>query len=564
MTARTLWDASKVSLATLQPTVQQRRATFVVAAVVLIAAAAIAPFGAIQLRPTDGFIPATQSVLVICDLLIATLLASQAMTIGSRGLLLLAGGFLFEALIIVSHLLTFPGAFAPAGLLGAGLQTTAWLYILWHLGLPAAVIGYVCVPRASRVLTAKVVCSDAIVVVGLVAVLTWLVTSYGDFLPALFIDRQGFTPLANIVTGFDLVVSVVALVALLARRRKSVLDLWLVVAMVTLVAELFITSFVIGSRFSAGFYAGRLLSLAASILVLIALLAETVQHSSRLARANLALQLERSRKLTSLDAAIGAIAHEVKQPITAIALNSGAVQMMLNSPAPDLEKVRETAEAIQESTIRANEIFTSIRGLFSESHADMQQVDVNAVVSDIIRGLGGDLHEYHVVPRIELEPQLPTILGHKGQLQEVIFNLVHNALDAMNTSSRSERTLHVRTEKRGSNAIRISVRDSGPGIEPGQVERIFDPFVTTKKGGMGMGLAICRMIVERHGGQLSASADTSAGAHFDVVLPIKPAADVHRQSAEDPIATVYPQLLLRDLPAIRARTDAKVESAKLS
>ena len=245
MPTRTIWDASKVSMTTVAPTAWQRRLTLVIVAVVLIATTAIAPFGAVQLPPTDGFIPATEAVIVICDLLIAALLASHATTIGSRRLLLLAGGFLFDGLIVIPHALTFPGAFAPVGLLGAGLQTTAWLFIIWHFALPAAVIGYVFMPREPRPLTAATVYWKAALVVAVAALPTVIATAYGDSLPALFVDQRGFTPLANIITGFDLAVSAVALLALLARRKKSVFDLWLTVAVVALVAELAVTTFVI-------------------------------------------------------------------------------------------------------------------------------------------------------------------------------------------------------------------------------------------------------------------------------------------------------------------------------
>ena len=171
MPTRTVWDASKISMTTVTPTARQRLLTLAIVAVGLIATAGIAPFGAIQLRPMEGFIPATEAVVVICDLLIAALLASHATTIGSRRLLLLAGGFLFDALIVIPHALTFPGAFAPHGLLDAGLQTTAWLFIVWHFGLPASVIGYVFLPRKPRPLTAATVYRDAALVVGLAALL---------------------------------------------------------------------------------------------------------------------------------------------------------------------------------------------------------------------------------------------------------------------------------------------------------------------------------------------------------------------------------------------------------
>lgn len=559
MAKRTVWDVSKVSLATRPPTSPQRLVTLAVAAAVLVATAGIFPFAAIKLRPMDGFIPATEGVLVICDLLVAALLASQAVAIGSRALLLLAAGFLFDGLIIVPHALTFPGAFAPSGLLGAGMQTTAWLFIFWHFALPAAVIGYVCLPREPRTLTATMLYGDAAVVVGLVVLLTWIATAYGDDLPRLFVDRRGFAPLAAAVTGFDLAVSVLALLALLARRQKSVFDLWLMVAVVALVAELVVTTSVMTGRFSLGFYASRFLSVAASVIVLVALLAETIRQDMRLARANLALELERSRKLTRLDAALGAIVHEVKQPISSIAHNAEAAHMMLGSPTPDLDELREIAGEIHESSLRANEIFTSIRGLFRNSRGEFQKLDMNDVVSGVLRALRAELHEHHVIPRMELEADLPPIFGHQGQLQEVIFNLVHNALDAMKDGSSLERTLHVCTERRGGHAVGVSVQDSGPGIEPEQMQRIFDPFFTTKKNGMGMGLAICRMIVERHGGRLSASADMDRGARFEMTIPVKRDAELDQRPAEP--AAVSSQLFIRkvrrvnDAPATAAPVD---------
>jgi hypothetical protein len=138
----TVIDKFESSIATMTPTVRQRRLTLVLAAFVLLATAIIAPFGAVQLPKIDGFIPATESAIIITDLFTAVLLFSQSRIVGSLGLLLLASGYLFSALIVLPHLLTFPGAFAPSGLLGAGLSTTAWLFIFWHLGLPVSVIGY--------------------------------------------------------------------------------------------------------------------------------------------------------------------------------------------------------------------------------------------------------------------------------------------------------------------------------------------------------------------------------------------------------------------------------------
>jgi signal transduction histidine kinase len=170
---------------------------------------------------------------------------------------------------------------------------------------------------------------------------------------------------------------------------------------------------------------------------------------------------------------------------------------------------------------------------------------MNGVASGVLRGMRADLREHGVIPLLELESELPTVLGHKGQLQEVVFNLLRNALDAMKVDPSAKRTLRVCTGKRGSNAIGISVQDTGPGIAPGQMERIFDPFVTTKKDGMGMGLAICRMIIERHGGQLSASSDIGTGARFEIILPIEPAPESDRESAKEVVVTTDTQRFFR-------------------
>ena len=147
MPSRTSRDIPGVTFASALPTARQRAWAVAAGGAVLLATAIIMPLGALPLPQVDGFIPASEAVLVICDLVIASLLYSHARALGLKSMMLLASGFLFDGLIIVPHALTFPGAFAPDGLLGAGLQTTSWLFIFWHLALPIVVIGYVCMPR---------------------------------------------------------------------------------------------------------------------------------------------------------------------------------------------------------------------------------------------------------------------------------------------------------------------------------------------------------------------------------------------------------------------------------
>ena len=207
MDTHTISDAPDFSIATVPPTARQRQLSLIVAAIVLAATGVITAFGATQLQQIDGFIPATEFVIFVSALFTAALLSSHARIIGSHRLLVLASGYLFSALIVVSHALTFPGAFAPSGLLGAGLQTTAWLFIFWHLGFPASVIGYACLKDEKRTLPRSTIYWSAALVVLLALLLTWIVTVHHDILPPLFVDRRTLTPLGNHVTGIDFLTS---------------------------------------------------------------------------------------------------------------------------------------------------------------------------------------------------------------------------------------------------------------------------------------------------------------------------------------------------------------------
>jgi signal transduction histidine kinase len=139
----------------------------------------------------------------------------------------------------------------------------------------------------------------------------------------------------------------------------------------------------------------------------------------------------------------------------------------------------------------------------------------------VLQSLRGEFKDHGVVTRSDLTSELPLVDGNRNQLRQVIFNLLHNALEAMEATTDPSRVLRVKTELRGHDAIVVAVEDSGPGIDPKQLDGIFGAFFTTKPHGMGLGLAICRMIIERHGGQLTASSDGKRGASFQFVLPIE-------------------------------------------
>ena len=231
------------------------------------------------------------------------------------------------------------------------------------------------------------------------------------------------------------------------------------------------------------------------------------------------LERERDNKLTNVEAIMAAIAHEVRQPLMAIAISGSAARRFLARVPADIDEVAANLERIINDTRRASEVFDSILALFRREDQERQPIDVNKIALEVLQSSRGELVERRVTTRTELASELPLISGHRRQLQQVISNLVQNAIEAMDNTTDRDRVLRVRTALHNRDAIMVAVEDSGPGLDPKQLGSIFDAFFTTKSHGIGLGLAICRMIVERHGGQLTAASDGNNGARFQFVLP---------------------------------------------
>jgi len=357
----------------------------------------------------------------------------------------------------------------------------------------------------------------------------------------------------------ELIESVVALMALTALSGLIIFlprEPWAIVALVALLFPLllwlaarcrpvfaaagaFIVAFAIvwTTTFSIGIFdetnfpiAERTLAAQAAILavslcatVLASLFSERRESEARLARSNMMLQRERNSKLMNIEAVASAIVHEVRQPLAAIATNGDAGIRWLAKTPPDLAEVREVMTHVVRDSHRASQVLEAIHTLFKSADLEAEPVDLNAITLGVLDVLRGELKDHGVVIRTELAPELPLVPGHSGQLQEVMLNLVRNATDAMGSTTGLARVLRIRTECDGARAIVVSVEDSGPGIDREKLDSIFDAFVTTKPHGMGLGLAICRMIISRHEGQLSASGDNKGGALFQFTLPIKSA-----------------------------------------
>jgi signal transduction histidine kinase len=240
----------------------------------------------------------------------------------------------------------------------------------------------------------------------------------------------------------------------------------------------------------------------------------------RLAHSNLMLQRERNNKLMTLQAVVASISHEIKQPLSAIALNGAAARDLLKSTPPDLAEAQSALNDVIDDSHRTGQILDNLHRLIGREKQEDQPIDINDLALSTLQLLRRQLADHGVAPALDFAAELPLVMGQKTQLQEILLNLFHNAIEAMAATKTDRRVLKVRTGLVAAKKILIEIEDSGPGIDPERLESIFDAFLTTKPHGMGLGLAICNAIVERHGGQLLASSDGKNGALFKVVLPV--------------------------------------------
>ena len=241
-----------------------------------------------------------------------------------------------------------------------------------------------------------------------------------------------------------------------------------------------------------------------------------ITESKRAQDKLLATQTELAR-VTSLTAAgqmAASMAHEIKQPLAAIVTGGSAGLRWLSKPTPDLEEVRAVLESIVSEGNRASQVIDGIRAMFKNDSREKTLLDVNEVIREVIALLHSEFQKHQISVQAELISELPPVLAGRVQLQQVVANLVANAIDAMDTVTDRARTLRVKSLIREPNGVSIIVEDSGPGIDPENADRIFHPFFTTKSEGTGMGLSICRSIIEAHNGRLSLLSASDARIGF--------------------------------------------------
>ena len=473
----------------LPPTTRQIWSAVALIGFVLVVFGALVPAAAKPAAQLNAFFPSLDAVVLITDLITAVLLFTQFSISRSPSLLALAGGYLFTALIVIPHALTFAGAFSPTGLLGANNQTGSWLFIFWHFGFGAALLAYAILRKREGAgtqfegSTRAAISGTVAVAVLLVLGLTWLSTAGSELLPEIITPQSTLSPTVRYPIWGTIAVTTAALVVL-AVHRRSVLDLWLMVVAAVFILELVFSGLLPSARFSVGFYAGRVLSLITSCIVLILLLEETMRLYAELARSNVMLMLERENKLMNIEAVAASISHELKQPLGSIVLDSETAKLLIQRSPPDVQQTLEVLDEIIFATERANEQLEGIRVLFGRDNQVTELIDINDIVERAVRLLAGELRLQNINVQKELSPSLPVARGHSSQIQQVLVNLISNAIEALAKVPDGTRGMIMRTGVDNSMAV-LEVEDSGPGIDPTESVRIFDPFVTSKDPGNG-------------------------------------------------------------------------------
>ena len=515
------------------------------------------PYVRVPLRPSPAFVAICNAVTILNGLTTSIILFGQFNILRSRSLLLLASGYLFASLISVVQFLTFPDMFTATGLLGAGPQTAVWLHVFWHGGFPLVVILCALFRDSSREIVAPpriAVASAATAAIGAVFA-CWFAATWGAedarLLPPL-LDEAGFTPWQRVVNLTDVILVLGALVLLSARPRHRLLNLWLMVVMGYWFCDIMLSSYLNGGRYDLGYYAGRIYGALAASFVLAVLVLENSRLYCRLAiaasrlkeraaellRANETLQSEiayrkraeealreaqaelaRVSRMTAMGGLTSSLADEVNHPIGAIMINAETCLRWLSHEVPDVERARAIASMIVKDGTRAAESIARVQQLFDRGAPLREPVDVNDVIQEMVVLLRGEATRYAVSIRTELTDDLSQVAGDRAQLKQVLMNLMINGIEAMNDGD-GTRELTIKSQRAENGQIKVSVSDTGIGLPPLPVDRIFNAFFTTKPNGIGIGLSISRSIIEEHGGHLWAT-NSSRGANFHLTLPIE-------------------------------------------
>jgi signal transduction histidine kinase len=518
------------------------RLALLTAVVSVLAFLSVLPFVGATLPVVPAFIPAYEGALSIIEILTAVLLLGQYLRGAALRVLLLACGYLFNAGMAISHALSFPGAFAPQGLIGGGAQTTAWLYTFWHAGFPLVVLAFALTGNSGERASAparqlRALLAFLLVTAG-VALIGVLCTAGHGLLPivmrghsfALFAERG--------VSAGMIAICLVALVLLLRRKPASVLDVWLAVVMLAWMLDITMSSIIGASRYDVGWYMGRLFGLGSGVFVLAVLLLESnalhddLAHA--LARAEESKQqalrsreeLAHGQRLEAIGQLTGGIAHDFNNVLQVIGASLSLLQMRLKDNPAAVDLIGRAQAGVSRGARLSGELLAFGR----RQPLRPRITDIGALLgamAEVARRTLG----LSIAVETRIAPGLWPCSVDPALLENALLNLILNARDAiadngvivLGADNVRADALDVadHADVPAADYVRLSVSDNGAGIAPEHLARVREPFFTTKglSGGSGLGLSMVHGFAKQSTGHLDIHSTLGQGTTVSLLLP---------------------------------------------
>ena len=504
------------------PSRAETRLGLVIVGLLFFAVLVIFPVRNVQWAEIQAFVPSMNAAMFVANLIIATLLYAQAVIVRSRALTFRASGYVFIAALLIPYTLTFPGAFAEDGLLGAGPNSTAWMGFTWRAAFPAAVLIYVWLkqadvavqPGAKRPRIAYSIVGSIIAAAGIAT----LTTLGHDLLPPYFVNRIEAVPSTLLIANGVVIFLTAGAIIAVFRSRRSVLDGWLVAALAAWLMQSLL-NLQLQARFTIGFYTLFMMMMVATVIMLLALVAESSRLYVRLALSTSAQTRERDARLMSMNAMAAASFQEVGQPLSAMLSSAMASKGWLTRPQPDREKAIESLDDAIAAAQRTFEMMKSVRTRFTDKPGGGKEFCINGVVRETALSMDRELAARKLSLQFDLDESLPAVLGDRTQIQRVLSYLMAKLFESPHAEQGNSGRILLRTAASDGRYLILDLSDSENIGTDEEMEQLFESVFDAKDAN-ALGLSLCKTIIEDHAGYLFVSQGTTRGTMFRLKLPL--------------------------------------------
>jgi signal transduction histidine kinase len=514
------FDVESSVLSASTPNRRHRKFALGVAAASVLTVVAVAPFARVPLGEVTPFIPIYQTATLLADFVTAVLLAADLVHSRQLRMVPVLAAYCFNAFIIIAHTLSFPGAFAPLGVIGGGPQTTAWLYYAWHGGFVLFLAAYALVPDTLAIPARLGIFGAVAAALALALACTWVAVAWSDRLPVIMRGNDYSLAVEQGIAPALLALGVLCVALLWRHRYRSVLDLWLLVVMCAWACDVVLAAVIGSQRFDLGFYAGRTFALLAGSLLMVSLIAEVVRLQFQVARSQEIVA--RTHRLEALGQLAAGVAHDFNNLLVVI---SGTFERIEMAPR-DFVRVQEWARGGVQATAQGAKLTQQLLALGRRQEPRQEVVGLSVVLDQLKPLL---VHALGPLVRLELRhaAEADAVRIDRAGFEAAILNLVINARDTMpdggTVAIETSNVIQRRRERElvSGEYVQVRVADRGVGMDRDVLEQALTPFFTTKKSGLGTGLGLSQVhgFARLAGGAVRLESVKGAGTAVSLFLP---------------------------------------------